>query len=162
MLVQAKDTVRALFLYLRLLVHVGQILVQKSKWGKPRLTTFHEFCRNRIYETVLNVQLQFEILLKLRSEHDDHEVLTVLDSTEKNMLFKLESSWLHRDTVSAIKLAFHEERVFLWRKRSLLHEFLENQTELFPDMTMHYILNLYGIKTSIHDVPSWVRCFLYR
>ncbi|KAL3220438.1 hypothetical protein MRX96_029878 [Rhipicephalus microplus] len=153
-LLGASHQVRALFLYLHLLAHVGQAL--------------GEFCRNVTHATGVRAALEL-LLLNRAGVTDSNEsldtVLGTLAAVNRALMSRIESSWLHWDLVSSAKTRLsHELGVIQWRDKAESRVIWGNRermaADFLPELGADFFVNLYALLERSRMIPFWARCFM--
>ncbi|CAN8014622.1 unnamed protein product [Ixodes persulcatus] len=156
----ATTSVRAVFLYLHVLVRVGQLhVLRRIRHGRRLL---QEFCRGRIYATVLNKPLQVQMGKTLKYESSRNYVLNMIDRVAQEMYLKVRNSWLLPDVVSEIHRVLQDQpRYFFWQQERVMEELEKIFSEL-PGMTSNFLGNLYNVQSASYKVPMWAQCAILR
>ncbi|XP_077564852.1 uncharacterized protein LOC144180364 [Haemaphysalis longicornis] len=164
-LTEASRTVRALYLYLHLLGHVGQVQALLSERNeKTRQQAFAEFCLNMTYTTGASAPLQ--MLLMRRGRHEPHQgslqIIKALAAVDRALIKRVQASWLHRDLVAWSQARLERELEALGH-RSAADKRLEDcrapSADFLPDMGRDFFPNLYAMLESTIKAPIGTQCF---
>ncbi|EEC13041.1 hypothetical protein IscW_ISCW010297, partial [Ixodes scapularis] len=157
---RATTSVRTVFLYLHVLVRVGQLhVLRRIRHGRRLL---QEFCRGRIYATILNKPLQVQMVKALKYESSQNYVLDLIDRVAQEMYLKIRNSWLLPGVVSEIQRVLQEQpRYFFWQQVHVMEE-VEKIFSRLPEMTSNFLGNLYNVQSASYKVPMWAQCAIHR
>lgn len=157
---RATTSVRTVFLYLHVLVRVGQLhVLRRIRHGRRLL---QEFCRGRIYATILNKPLQVQMMKALKYESSQHYVLDIIDRVAQEIYLKIRNSWLLPGVVSEIQRVLQEQpRYFFWQQVHVMEE-VEKIFSRLPEMTSNFLGNLYNVQSASYKVPMLAQCAIHR
>ncbi|XP_070394128.1 uncharacterized protein [Dermacentor albipictus] len=167
----ANRTVRALYLYLRLLVRVGQVQALANERDKEkREQAFGEFCRNVTHETGVSAALELLLLKRagmMESNDRVEAVLGALAAVDRAVLERIESSWLHWDLVARAEAQLGLELdAIRWRdsvdSNVVWRNYERTAAHFLPELGADFFANLYAVLESSRRTPFWARCFFHK